>query len=1145
MLQRSASLSRPSILGLGLLLLCWMPSPGPSSAQDILPVTTTPKPSDVHPITSPSAFKISPDGRFVAFLSRRSDIIPGQKKNNNGEDLFLWDRRTNTVALISHAAGDPLQTGNEDTGAEQLSKADIAISGDARFIAYSSRASDLDTSVTDTLSGYHVYLYDRSTGKNTLIDRSAEDPTVAGDDDSNRPQLSLDGSVLLFRTRAGNLLPGQTTGLSREGLFHFDIATNRLRLVNRHFLYENRTHGRPEKADLSSDGSLVVFHTSGQSTTADVDTNGTTDVYVFSAETGENALLTTSFDDPGRTANGMSVALGLTSDGSVLFRSEATNLLDVTDDNGGFDVFLKSPGLPTRLISHRAGDPLTTANGESKEASVDAGGRLVAFSSQANNLVADVDDSSPTTDVFLYNLNTGSAHLLSHTSSDPLVAASGRMPSISRSGAWVSFSSRSDLLAPVDLNEATDLFLFETATGNRRLLTHAEGSPDTTAADASADFLWAAQGEVFTFRSFALNLTPDTVHRSNFWLGDAAESTLQPLRPIPAERIIWTTGSGSAGRMSEDGRFVLVNDRNSLIEGQNPAVWPSSEVFLFDRIKGKYQLLSRKAGNPLQGIGSSRGFSVRLSRDARSVAIATYNSHFYGGENNNESNIFLFDTETERLTLVSHAFGQPDQPANDSSTSHLISGDGSTVVYASDASDILAEPVSTSSSLYLYDRATGLNEPIASGLLRGVSDDGSRVLLSTHIPLTPDDQDTEADIYVWQRETRALLLVTDGRPGSPAPGWSVLSADGNHVAYATFNPDLIPNDTPHTFDIFHRDLTQGTLRLISHAAGQPLQPANGYSDRPRLSASGQQVIFESVATDLTHDAVEDRNIFHYDLSTSQMTLVTRPLNPQARSGASYVAGISDDGSQVLVFSESLRLLPDLEDRHSQVVGNLFKYSIGTPEPLLVNRKPGSHLETAEGPVGPDNAYLSGDGNVVSFSSTERDLTPSDTLGSDGFIFGNGFAIDLGLNVSAPASVVAPEPFQLRVNLDLPFHRQTKQLAVSFGLPVGVELLGQAGVTTWSCHAQSPEPVAGLERPRTLRCVHPPSLGGSVPDLSLSLSAPQSGEDLDLQVSVSSPDPDPDLGNNSVAVPIQVIGGDSIFADDFESGHLLSWSSSAP
>ncbi|HSN86933.1 MAG TPA: hypothetical protein VL025_09255, partial [Thermoanaerobaculia bacterium] len=85
---------------------------------------------------------LSADGRYAAFSSSSTNLVPGQRDSNGGNDVFLYDRLAGTTTLISHATGSPALTGALPTGYP------ASISADGRFVAFVSSAWDLVPGVT-------------------------------------------------------------------------------------------------------------------------------------------------------------------------------------------------------------------------------------------------------------------------------------------------------------------------------------------------------------------------------------------------------------------------------------------------------------------------------------------------------------------------------------------------------------------------------------------------------------------------------------------------------------------------------------------------------------------------------------------------------------------------------------------------------------------------------------------------------------------------------------------------------------------------------------------------------------------------------------------------------------------------------------
>jgi WD40 repeat protein len=140
---------------------------------------------------------LSDDGRFVAFSSDSSDLVPGD--SNSHTDVFIRDRTNGRIELISHAPdGTP---GDGQSGLAIWSGYGLNISSDGRYIIYSSYAKNISrpAPIECDPEGWtcnFIYLYDRETRNNILID---DPPTYIF---TFFPQVSLDGNWASFMQTA-------------------------------------------------------------------------------------------------------------------------------------------------------------------------------------------------------------------------------------------------------------------------------------------------------------------------------------------------------------------------------------------------------------------------------------------------------------------------------------------------------------------------------------------------------------------------------------------------------------------------------------------------------------------------------------------------------------------------------------------------------------------------------------------------------------------------------------------------------------------------------------------------------------------------------------------------------------------------------
>ena len=141
--------------------------------------------------------RITADGRFVAFESSASNLVPG---DTNGEtDIFVHDRQTGMTERVSV---DSL--GSEGDNYSYWP----SISADGRFVAFVSYASNLVPG--DTNGDHDIFLRDRQAGLTERV--SVNSAGGQGNYDSYSPSISTDGRFVAFESLAGNLVPGDTNG---------------------------------------------------------------------------------------------------------------------------------------------------------------------------------------------------------------------------------------------------------------------------------------------------------------------------------------------------------------------------------------------------------------------------------------------------------------------------------------------------------------------------------------------------------------------------------------------------------------------------------------------------------------------------------------------------------------------------------------------------------------------------------------------------------------------------------------------------------------------------------------------------------------------------------------------------------------------
>ena len=184
---------------------------------------------------------LSADGRFVAFTSGASNLVPGDTNREN--DVFVRDTLTNTTTGVSvDSAGNP--------GSYQ--SLDPSISADGRFVAFYSGASNIVPG--DTNDSSDIFVRDRLTNTTTRV--SVDSAGNQGNSYSYRPSISADGRFVVFESDASNLVPGDTN--RSLDIFVRDTLTNTTTRVSVDSA-GNQTNRSSLGASISADGRFVAF----------------------------------------------------------------------------------------------------------------------------------------------------------------------------------------------------------------------------------------------------------------------------------------------------------------------------------------------------------------------------------------------------------------------------------------------------------------------------------------------------------------------------------------------------------------------------------------------------------------------------------------------------------------------------------------------------------------------------------------------------------------------------------------------------------------------------------------------------------------------------------------------------------------------
>ena len=254
---------------------------------------------------------ISADGRFVAFESNASNIVPGD--TNNTSDIFVRDLSTNTTTRVS-----------VDSAGNQANKVSSqpSISANGRFVAFYSDASNLVPGDTNNLAD--IFVRDLLTNTTTRV--SVDSAGNQGNLVSSDPSISANGRFVAFQSQGSNVVPGDTN--NTNDIFVRDLLTNTTTRVS---VDSAGILGESGIPSISADGPFVAFH-SISSNIVPGQTNTTRQIFVADNSTTPNVINGTPGNDNLTGTSGSDIINGSEGD-DVLTGVRANDVLNGGDGN--------------------------------------------------------------------------------------------------------------------------------------------------------------------------------------------------------------------------------------------------------------------------------------------------------------------------------------------------------------------------------------------------------------------------------------------------------------------------------------------------------------------------------------------------------------------------------------------------------------------------------------------------------------------------------------------------------------------------------------------------------------------------------------------------------------------------------------------
>jgi len=724
------------------------------------------------PAGSSETPEITPDGRYVAFYSTATNLVPGV--TTPGE-VYVRDLVAGNTIWASANARALFQS---VTGGTNEVSCNFSISTNGQFVAFEA--------CTNPPSGYAlrgiILRYNVQSGFTDLVYSNAAE-LVESFESIHNLDMTPDGRFIAFVANVGN------TSLTNTAIYLWDAQTGSNTLVSPDLNTGLPANGICDSPVVSTNGQYVAFLYSGTNLVLNP-LNGQYHMYLRDVQTGTTTLQDVDTNGTGFGVISVTVP-SMSSDGGVIAfenddyyfptNNNGENHVVINGGNPDSDVFVRErAGGSAELVSvHDPSLPSVTPNGGISDVtpySLSADGRYIVYFSDAGNVIP--NDTNSYRDVFVRDLMTGTNVLASVNTNGITGDSISTDPAISGNGRYVAFtSSANDLVANVIYNaifNAQNVFVRDLQTGTTTLVSVSTDGVHAGNGDSFLPII-SADGRYVLFYSKASNLASGSFSagQQNLFLRDLQAGTTYVL----------TSGGVVVASMTPDGHYVAFWGSISSGSGVYVYIWNTSPAALTYTNNppvspGTFPAISISPnGQKLACLGGTTGGLYVLDVIANTTATIQSNVVFlpsfggvqFSGDGRyltyamsvnvfSNANVYLYDFQAGTNFLISQ---NPNtlQPANGASDSPDITPDGRFIAYRSAATDLVPGNTNGIPQLIVYDQLAGSNILLTTAATSSVSGDNRS--------LTP-----------------------------------VFSGDGRTLVFASWASNLAANDFNHFSDVF-------------------------------------------------------------------------------------------------------------------------------------------------------------------------------------------------------------------------------------------------------------------------------------------------------------------------------------------------------
>jgi putative cell wall-binding protein/Tol biopolymer transport system component len=345
-------------------------------------------------------------------------------------------------------------------------------------------------------------------------------------------------------------------------------------------------------------------------------------------------------------------------------------------------------------------------------------GRFAVFSSSSENLVS--GDPVTTEQVYLRDLTAATTEIASKgLAGVPSDGNEARNASLSYDGRYVAFDSTAKNLVSGFAAGLQECYVRDRQTGVVDCVSAKLGGGQDTSGSSDYGAIRpsvSGDGRYVAFESRKRGLTADVIPVDafmNVFLRDRLTNTTKLISKSTSGVI---SSDSWLAEVSANGRFVAFVSYSKLVPEDTDA---AADIYVYDVVTDKIERVS-VANSGAQGSGGLSGAGdPSISADGRFVAFQSDHTDLVAGDTNAHVDAFVRDRLLGKTVRVSVSSAGAEAPGG-AGEAIDISGNGRYVVFNSDSSGLVSEPVNGSQQVFMRDLVAGTTRLVSVSLTGGM-----------------------------------------------------------------------------------------------------------------------------------------------------------------------------------------------------------------------------------------------------------------------------------------------------------------------------------------------------------------------------------------------------------------------------------------